>query len=445
MNYLGAIMARGHALQYFIEGGRSRTGRSLAPKTGMLSMTLRSYIRQPVRPVMFVPVYLGYERIMEVDSYMGELSGRPKEKETLWGLLRSLKRLRENFGHVHVNIGEPIALLKLLDEQQPQWREKVGQDGRGATVSAAVEVLALRIMRNINGAAAITPVNLLALVLLATQRQVMLETDLRRQLAACLTLLREAPYSDRVTIPTVDAAGIIEAGLKSQVLQRVSPDTIGLAAKHAAAMPYYRNNVLHVFALPSLLACCFVSNSRLHVADLQRLAWRIYPYIGAELFLRWEESELEAVVNTNLHAMRAAGLLSCDATASQWLAAPAVSAEAMQLSVLARPMLQTIERYYLAIALLLSAGSGVLTQAELEKSCQQMAQRMVTLYGFFSPEFFDRTLFEGFLGLLRRRAVIRADGEGKLVFDDVLRRIGDDAQLVLSEQLRHSILQVVHG
>ena len=111
MKYLGAMMARGHPIQYFIEGGRSRTGRLLDPKTGMLSMTLRSYIRHPVRPVVFVPVYLGYERIMEVDSYVNELSGKPKEKESLLGFLRSLRRLRENFGHVHVNVGEPIPLV----------------------------------------------------------------------------------------------------------------------------------------------------------------------------------------------------------------------------------------------------------------------------------------------------------------------------------------------
>ncbi len=113
--------------------------------------------------------------------------------------------------------------------------------------------------------------------------------------------------------------------------------------------------------------------------------------------------------------------------------------------MLAQPTLQTIERYYLAIALLLRAGSGVVSQSELEKRCQQMAQRMVTLYGFYSPEFFDRSLFEGFLSLLRRRGVLRADAEGRLVFDDVLARIAEDAQLVLSEQLRHSILQLVNG
>jgi glycerol-3-phosphate O-acyltransferase len=117
----------------------------------------------------------------------------------------------------------------------------------------------------------------------------------------------------------------------------------------------------------------------------------------------------------------------------------------MQLSVLAQPMLETLERYYLAIALLLRAGSGRIGQAELGKQCQDVAQRIVTLYGFYSPEFFDRALFEGFIGLLRRRGVIRGDAEGRLVFDEVLERVAEDAQLVLSEQLRHSILQVVHG
>jgi len=442
MKYLGAIMARGHPIQYFIEGGRSRTGRSLPPKTGMLSMTLRSYIRQPLRPIMFVPVYLGYERVMEVDSYVGELSGRPKEKETLLGFLRSLKRLRENFGHVHVNIGEPIPLLPLLDAYQPEWRGKLGQEGRGATVSTAVDVLAQRIMCHINAAAAVTPVNLLALVLLATPRHVMPEVDLQRQLSLCLALLRLAPYSDRVTVTPLDAAGIIEAGFKAQVLQRVG-DTIGLAPRHATAMAYYRNNILHVFALPSLLACCLLSDTPSREADLQRLVARLYPFICAELFLRWDESELQAVVVANLHAMREAGLLCSDENQAQWSAAPAAGVG--QIPVLAHPALQIIERYYLALVLLRRAGSGSLTQAELEKRCQQMAQRIATLQGFYSPEYFERSLFEGFLTLLRRRGVLRADGQGRLVFDEALHGIADDAQLLLSEQLRQSILQLVEG
>jgi glycerol-3-phosphate O-acyltransferase len=69
---------------------------------------------------------------------------------------------------------------------------------------------------------------------------------------------------------------------------------------------------------------------------------------------------------------------------------------------------------------------------------------MTLLYGFNSPEFFDRALFANFIDLLRQRDVVRTDNDGRLVFDDVLVRVADDAELVLSEQIRHSILQVVH-
>jgi glycerol-3-phosphate O-acyltransferase len=426
MNYLGAMMARGHALQYFIEGGRSRTGRSLQPKTGMLTMTLRSYLRQPVRPVVFVPVYIGYERIMEIDSYVAELSGKPKEKETLLGFLRSLRRLRENFGRVHVNIGEPIALGPLLDEHQPGWRDRLGQDGKAA-VSAASDALAQRIMRNIHAAAAVTPVNLLAMVLLASERQLMPEADLVAQLDFYLGLLRSVPYSDRVSVTDLSAAGIIANGEKLGILQRSPATMVGVTPRLARAIAYYRNNVLHLFALPSLLAGCLLSNGKLPREDIHRLASSVYPYIASELFLRSEEPGLAAAVDGNLQYLIDGGLV------------PA------RLSLLAQPMLQTLERYYLAIAMLLRAGSGVLTQQELEKSCQRMAGRINAASASLASELPDRSLFETFITQLRRRGMIRADAGGRLIFDDALERIAADVQRVLSDQARHGILQVIDG
>ena len=74
-----------------------------------------------------------------------------------------------------------------------------------------------------------------------------------------------------------------------------------------------------------------------------------------------------------------------------------------------------------------------------------MAQRMTMLYGFNSPEFFDRTLFKNFIDLLRERGVVRMSAGGKIEFDEVLVRVADDAQVVLNEQIRHSILQVTHA
>jgi glycerol-3-phosphate O-acyltransferase len=96
-------------------------------------------------------------------------------------------------------------------------------------------------------------------------------------------------------------------------------------------------------------------------------------------------------------------------------------------------------------ALLHQAGSGVLTTSELQKRCERTAKQMVALYGYYAPEFFDRSLHEAFISLLRKRGVLSADAEGRLLFDEVVLRIVDDAQLVLSETLRHSILQVTHS
>jgi glycerol-3-phosphate O-acyltransferase len=446
MKYLAAIMARGHSIEYFIEGGRSRTGRLLHPKTGMLSMTVRSYLRDPVRPVVFVPVYFGYERIVEANTYISELSGAAKKKESWLDLLMSLRVLRERFGTVHVNVGEPIRLNDLLETHLPSWREqRFDDDTRLPAVNALVGDLAIAIMRGINAAAAVTPINLLATALLATPRGALPESALLRQLELYLKLLRSCPYSPRVTVTGASPAEIVEYGASLKIISRVPHklgDIVKMSDESAQLIAYYRNNVLHLFALPSLVACAFIGNSLLRTEDIQRLAWRVYPYIASELFLRWREEELARAVDEVLAALADHGVLQPNEERTTWLRPPSDSPAALQLSMLAQGTIQTIERYYLAISLLIKAGSGAITQKALEEDCQLAAQRINMLYGFNSPEFFDRTLFENFIDLLRERGVVRVGGAGNLEFDEVLVRVAADAQLVLSEQIRHSILQV---
>ncbi len=446
MKYLAAIMARGHSLEYFIEGGRSRTGRLLHPKTGMLSMTVRSFLRDPVRPVEFVPVYFGYVRIVEANTYISELSGAPKKKESWLDLLLSLRVLRERFGTVHVNVGEPIKLNDMLDAQLPSWREqRFDDDTRLPAVNALVSDLSLAIMRGINAAAAVTPINLLATTLLASPRGALPESALLRQLDLYIKLLRRSPYSPRITVTDATPAEIVDYGETLKIISRVSHklgDVVKMSDESAQLIAYYRNNVLHLFALPSLVACAFIGNSLLQTSDIQRLAWRIYPYVAAELFLRWREEELARVIDGVLAALAEQGVLQPNEDRSAWQRPPPDSPAAMQLSMLAQATIQTIERYYLAISLLLKAGSGAINQKALEQQCQLAAQRMNMLYGFNSPEFFDRALFENFIDLLRERGVLKAGEGGTLEFDEVLVRVAADAQLVLSEQIRHSILQV---
>jgi glycerol-3-phosphate O-acyltransferase len=152
--YLGTILARGHSVEYFIEGGRSRTGRLLQPKTGMLAMTVQGYVRTPERPVVFVPVYFGYERLVEGRTYIGELSGRPKEKESVLGMLRTLPELRSRFGKVYVSFGEPLPLDGLLAKHSAHWVPgALVDEEKPAWLAPLCDDLAQQIMTRINAAA----------------------------------------------------------------------------------------------------------------------------------------------------------------------------------------------------------------------------------------------------------------------------------------------------
>jgi glycerol-3-phosphate O-acyltransferase len=449
--YLGFMMARGHPLEYFIEGGRSRTGRLLSPRTGMLSMTVRAFLRDPKRPVVFMPVYFGYERIVEGRTYIGELSGQPKKKESVPRLLKAVVSvLRSKLGKVRVNLGQPIALDELLCRHNPDWRSAAPgtSESRPAWISEAIGDLASRINIEINAAAAVTPINLVAMAILATPRQALPEADLLRQLELYQLLLRDAPYGPLVTITTDSGAQMIRYAEAMGMLERQKHplgDIMRMTAENAVLATYYRNNILHLFAMPSLLACCFVSNAVMRTADIHRLVRRVYPYISAELFLRWDEASVIAVVDSLLETFGRLHLLQADVARGEWQRPASTSLEAIRLSVLAQATIQTVERYYLAIALLLQAGSGRITQEALEQRCYLMAQRMSVLYGLNSPEFFDKSLFRNFIDLLRRRNVIQVSEESRLSFGEPLLAVATDAQLVLSEQIRHSILQVTLG
>jgi glycerol-3-phosphate O-acyltransferase len=449
--YLGFMMARGHPLEYFIEGGRSRTGRLLNPRLGMLSMTVRSYLREPKRPVMFMPVYFGYERIVEGRTYIGELSGQPKQKENVFVLIKSVfSVLRSKFGKVHVNIGQPIALDELLAKHNAAWRTEppVSADSAADWIQRAIADLGVRINTEINAAAAVTPINLVAMAILATARQSLPEVDLVRQVDLYKELLRAAPYSPLVTVTADSGQKIVDYAEAFGMLERQKHplgDIMRMTAENAVLATYYRNNILHLFAMPSLLACAFVSNARMRTVDIQRLVWRVYPYISAELFLRWDESEVSAVADSMLDTFVRLNLLQTNADRSEWQRPPPTSLEAIRLSLLAQATIQTLERYYLAIALLLQAGSGTITPEALEERCHLMAQRMTVLYGLNSPEFVDKSLFRNFIALLLKRNVIQMLDDNKLMFGEPLIGVAADAQVVLSEQIRHSILQVTLG
>ena len=447
--YVAQLVAGGYSIEYFVEGGRSRTGRLLQPKGGMISMTLRAFLRQPRKPVLFQPIYIGYEKLMEGNSYLDELSGRPKEKESIWALLWGIpKVLKQNYGQVVVNFGEPIALNDVLAQKAPDWDgQPVGEDEKPSWLSSAVDTLAEQIQVRINGAADVNPINLLALALLSTPKHAMGEADLIAQIELSKKLLVEMPYSDRVTVTPHSPERIIAHAEEINVLTRIKHplgDVLSVSGDTAVLLSYFRNNVLHLFTASSWVACCFQNNRRMSRGGLLRLGRGLYPFLQAELFLPWSEDEFAARIDQTINVFVREGLLQHVGEDDGGMLARSTGQtdEVFRLRAIGHSLQQAFERYYIAIAVLVKNGPGTLGAAELESLCQQAAQRLSLLYAPAAPEFFDKSLFRSFIQKMRELKLVWPDQNSKLLFDERLDAWAKDAKFILGRELRHTIERV---
>lgn len=443
--YLHTLFSRGFPVEYFVEGGRSRTGRMLQPKTGMLAITLRSYLRSSRLPILFVPVYIGYERVLEGRTYLGELRGAAKKKESIFDIFKVIGALKQRFGQVWVNFGEPLKLNEFLEQHQPGWRQQdLAPNLRPDWLNETTNKLSERIAQRLNEAAAVNPVNLVALAMLSTSRQALDRRSLARILDLYQNLLRAVPYSPHTTLPDGNGEALISY-VKELGLLAEQKDALGnilyLDEQNAVLMTYYRNNVMHIFALPALLASFFQSSSRISREQILRFTEALYPYLRAELFIRWEPEELEAVIDRWLAAFVEQGLLKLD---GETYVRPAPSSrQFVLLTLLARVIVQTLQRFYMAISLLLNSGQNTLDAEELETLCTIMAQRLSILHGLNAPEFFDKSLFRHFIKSLQDQDVLRQDDAGKLGYHDKLGELAEGvAKRVLPAEIRLSIRQV---
>ncbi|MEJ5862226.1 glycerol-3-phosphate 1-O-acyltransferase PlsB [Pseudomonas farsensis] len=443
--YLHTLFTKGFPVEYFVEGGRSRTGRMLQPRPGMLAITLRSFLRSSRTPIVFVPVYIGYERVLEGRTYLGELRGASKKKESIFDIFKVIGALRQRFGQVAVNFGEPIRLAGFLDQHQPEWRiQDLAPQYRPAWLNETTTRLGETVARHLNGAAAVNPVNLVAMALLSTSRMALDERALVRVLDLYMTLLRQVPYSAHTTLPEGDGHAMISHVLGMDLLAE-QKDAMGrilyLDEGNAVLMTYYRNNVLHIFALPGLLASFFQSSSRISRELIGRYVTALYPYLQAELFLRWEPAELDQVIDQWLAALVEQGLLRFEN--GVYLRPAPSSRQFVLLTLLARTITQTLQRFYMATSLLLNSGQHSLSAEQLEELCVMMAQRLSILHGLNAPEFFDKTLFRHFIQTLVREGVLTPDADGKLGYHSKLGELAEGAaKRVLSAELRLSIRQV---
>ena len=443
--YVATILGKGVALEYFIEGGRSRTGRLLPAKAGMLSMTVRAFLAQPKRPILFQPVSIAYERLAEGNAYISELSGQQKKPESLSDFKNLFNIIRKDYGEVTVSFGEPLHLDALLDRHHPTWKDApLPADQRPEWVSSVVDELAQQILVNINQAAHINAVALLSIALLSAPRQAMDEHDLAHFIGVIQQLFERTSYSDRITVTDLTPEAIINYGLKMEIVQRKTDPSgavISTDENMAVLLTYFRNNAAHLLVISAWIACCYLNLRRIKRSRLIELTQRVYPFLKNELFLPWDDEALPAVVEDCIDGLIEVGLLAEEG--DQVIREPSGERSAHLLRLLAKTMSHTFERYFIALAVLTENGPSTISKQNLEALCSRCAERVTLLHAGLNGELHDKALLAQFIQSLQTQGLINRDDAGCLVFAEGLKRLSRDARLVLDRDIHYTIVQSV--
>ncbi|MDX2499362.1 MAG: 1-acyl-sn-glycerol-3-phosphate acyltransferase [Deltaproteobacteria bacterium] len=155
--YIHKLLEEGYNVEQFIEGGRSRTGKLLMPKLGLLSILMNAFKNGACKDMLIVPIYVGYDRIIEEKSYLHELGGGKKEPENIFQVFRARKFLKKRYGKIYIQFHEPISVNQLQSQQGQSLADMKSKER-----NAFIRNLGYQIINAINRVTVVTPHGLVA-------------------------------------------------------------------------------------------------------------------------------------------------------------------------------------------------------------------------------------------------------------------------------------------
>ncbi len=260
--YIRRLIRDGFPIEVFMEGGRSRTGKLLEPKLGLLNMIVDAALAVPSQKVHFVPVSIGYERVVEADSYQRELVGGEKKKEEASDLLSASEVLRHRYGRINLQFGTIMTLQDIAEELS------IPADSmqRPAKRRAVVTRLANRVMDEINRVTAVTPGALAALSLLAcpspriSEQQVLQTAEtLLRFLVRLGARISSTMLNSKKTLRAQSIREALQMFVDAQLLEREKDesglDCYTLVENKRLQLDTSKNIIVHFFVERGLIAC----------------------------------------------------------------------------------------------------------------------------------------------------------------------------------------------
>jgi glycerol-3-phosphate O-acyltransferase len=310
-NYLTYLIREGYTQEFFIEGGRSRTGKILTPKLGMLSAIVNAFVSGVRRDLYLVPVSIHYGRVVEEEAYKRELVGAEREKESFWALLKARTVLRQKYGAVYVTFADPISLNQALGERKERLQAGAGQPPIEEEKRRFIQKLSFRILREANAVTVVGATQITATVLLSSPHAAWRYPEF---LAAAQTLVRFLRHQGITFTSSLqrnaedfkENLAFLESG---GLIQRLPAEdgVIHVPPEKRITLDFYKNNAIHFFLLPALLSHALLAGVK-GAGIKDEVSWWLD-------FYRWEfalpEREAVAVeLGRLLEYFRAEGAIS---------------------------------------------------------------------------------------------------------------------------------------
>ena len=410
--YLSILFERGYATEFFIEGGRSRTGRTLPPRTGMVSMTVQAQLRGISRPIAFIPTYLGYEHVIEVGSYMKELGGVQKEKESALDLLGIFKRLRY-YGRGYVTFGDPIVIPKFLNENMPTWRDYIDPTGqnRPEWLHSTVDRLSREIIIKLNDSATVNGINLCALALIHDEDRTVSMNVLRR----CLNLFLEVLKCDKTRLKSLPQDCNINTLIRQALeLNKFHTYDVGdlkfvrPSNGQTLQLMYFQNNILHLFALPALVANILIRHGHIARKDVNIHARSLFYFLRHELYAPVSENSLDSLIETYIDTFLHLGYIT-ENDNTLYISGDGFN----EFLILSRSIRPSLARYLVAAVALKHMQDGTITLDKFKEICIKSAKTFPSDVSN-SPEFADPIIFKTLTETLIRHKYFTILDDGTL-------------------------------
>ncbi len=273
--YLRYVMAEGFPIEFFIEGTRSRTGKLLGPRFGILSWLISAFQEGRDDDIQFFPISIDYEKIVESGAYIKELTGGDKRKENVAGLLKSRKALKSKYGKIYVQVGDAISVKDTL-QQRGVDRKGLSKESR----RSLVQEIGHRILFGINQVSTVTPSALLAISILTHRRRGITHEDLLTRARWTNDWIRRKGHNRFSAVLDDFPRAMAEAATRFSRDGLISIQNTGAGQVYAPlerrrlGLDYYRNNILHHFVPVSIFTLALESFS-VHAVPMDALAQRI--------------------------------------------------------------------------------------------------------------------------------------------------------------------------